>query len=204
MKKLVIATMVGLMALTTVALPVYAEEQVDTTTEATIEHGAGDQSTGGQSTSGESTGKQRKSKRSRKPEVAEPEGAIGKDAAKEKALTDAGLTSDQTGKVRSRVAALEDGTVIYKVKFTYDNQKYTYQINATTGEILDKSTKAVTESDSTQKTRPRRGHKGSRKSTAAETASAAGSDASQDAATTDSAAQDTAAIDSATTGPTIE
>ena len=163
MKKLVIAMMVGLMVLTTVALPVYADEQSDTTTEATVDQGTDNQGTSDQSASDQSTSKQHKSKRSRKPEVAEPEGAIGKDAAKEKALTDAGLTADQTGKVRSRVTALEDGTVIYKVKFTYDNQKYTYQINATTGEILDKSTKAVTESDSTQKARPRRDHKSSRK-----------------------------------------
>ena len=49
-----------------------------------------------------------------------------------------GLTTDQTGKVRSRVTTLEDGTVIYKVKFTFDGQKHTYQINATTGEIIDK------------------------------------------------------------------
>ncbi len=84
------------------------------------------------------------SHRQKKQEVAEPENAIGKDAAKEKALSDAGLTAEQTGKVRSRVSTLEDGTVIYKVRFTYDGQKYSYKINAVTGEIVDKSNEAVT------------------------------------------------------------
>ena len=86
-----------------------------------------------------------RSRRPKREKVAEPENAIGKDAAKEKALADAGLTSDQTGKVRSRVSKLEDGTVIYKVRFTYDGQKYSYRIDAVTGEILEKSNEAATE-----------------------------------------------------------
>ncbi len=37
----------------------------------------------------------------KREQVAEPEGAIGKDRAKELALADAGLSAEQTGKVRS-------------------------------------------------------------------------------------------------------
>ena len=124
MKRLVIATMVGLMTVTSAVLPAFAEEQTGSANE------TADQSATQEAEAG--------SKRAPKQEVAEPENAIGKDAAKEKALADAGLTSDQTGKVRSRVTTLEYGTVIYKVKFTFDGQKHTYQINATTGEIIDK------------------------------------------------------------------
>ena len=80
-----------------------------------------------------------------KQKAVEPENAIGKDAAKEKALADAGLTAEQAGKVKSRVSQLDDGTVVYKVRFTYDGQKYSYQINAVTGEVVDKSVQAVTE-----------------------------------------------------------
>ena len=75
----------------------------------------------------------------------EPENAVGKDAAKEKALSDAGVTAEQAGKVRARVSRLEDGTVIYKVRFTCDGQKYSYQIDALSGAIVDKSAEAVSE-----------------------------------------------------------
>ena len=97
------------------------------------------------------------SKSGRKLSVAEPENAIGKDAAKEKALADAGVTAEQAGKVKARVTQLDDGTVIYKVKFTYDGQKYSYQINATTGAIVSKSTEAATDSVSETRSKGRRG-----------------------------------------------
>ena len=77
--------------------------------------------------------------------VAEPENAIGKDAAKAKAFADAGVTAEQAGKVKTRVSQLDDGTVIYKVGFTCDGTRYSYQINAVTGTVIDKSTKTVTE-----------------------------------------------------------
>lgn len=86
-------------------------------------------------------------KRTKKEEVAEPENAIGKDAAKQKALDDAKVTADQAGKVRSRVSKLDDGTVIYKVRFSYNGMRYSYQIDATTGKVIDKSSKAVTEDE---------------------------------------------------------
>ena len=80
----------------------------------------------------------------KKEETAEPEGAIGKDRAKEIALADAGVSAEQTGKVRSRITET-DGTVIYKVRFTYDGQRYSYRIDAMSGEILDKTTSAAEE-----------------------------------------------------------
>ena len=88
--------------------------------------------------------------------VAAPEDAIGKDAAKAKALADAGVTAEQAGKVKSRVSELDDGTVIYKVHFTCDGQRYSYQINAVTGAVVDKSVKEVTED--TAETTEHRGH----------------------------------------------
>ena len=86
--------------------------------------------------------------------VTEPENAIGKNAAKAKALADAGVTEEQAGKVRARVSQLEDGTVVYKVRFVCDGQRWSYQIDATTGAVTDKSVKAETEDDAAE----RRGH----------------------------------------------
>lgn len=182
MRKIVIAMMVGLMALTSMALPVFADEQTDAASSDAEESSSQDATaTAADETAEQSTSETRqgKEKRAPKQEVAEPENAIGKDAAKEKALTDAGLTSAQTGKVRSRVTILEDGTVIYKVKFTYDNQKYSYKIDATTGEILDKSTKAVTEAATDGTAKTKHGHKGPRRSEVAEPENAIGKDAAK-------------------------
>lgn len=89
-------------------------------------------------------------------EVAEPEGAVGKDAAKTKALEDAGVTADKAGKVMAFVSQLEDGTVVYKVRFTCDSTRYSYTINALTCDIVDKNSSAVTEG-SGQKT-GKKGH----------------------------------------------
>ena len=106
----------------------------------------------------ESTGRQG-SKHGEKSSVAEPENAIGKDAAKEKTLVDAGVTAEQAGKVKARVSQTDDGTVIYKVRFTYDGQRYSYQINAITGEILDKSSEAAMERADRQDSRGRHGNR---------------------------------------------
>ena len=87
----------------------------------------------------------RHGRRGEKSSVVEPENAIGKDAAKEKALSDAGITAEQAGKVMARIARDDDGAVIYKVRFTYNGQCRHYQINAVTGVILDTSTEAAAE-----------------------------------------------------------
>ena len=86
--------------------------------------------------------------------TAEPENAIGKDAAETKALTEAGVTAEQAGKVKVHVSKLDDGTVVYKVRFTCDGTRYSYQINATTGAVIDKSAEAVTEESAAES----RGH----------------------------------------------
>ena len=74
--------------------------------------------------------------------TAEPEGVIGKDAAKEAALADAGAEAE--GHVRGRYTE-KDGTGIYKVTFKAGGQRYKYRIDAMTGEILEKSVTEITE-----------------------------------------------------------
>lgn len=83
----------------------------------------------------------------KKQEAAEPENAIGKDAAKETALADAGLSADQVETVRARVSE-SDGTIVYKVHFTYDGQRYSYRIDALSGEILDQKVTDASEETS--------------------------------------------------------
>lgn len=63
---------------------------------------------------------------------------IGEDAAKEAALTDAGLTeSDVTGfRVQLDV---DDGVTIYEVEFCQGGNEYDYDINAATGAVITKS-----------------------------------------------------------------
>ena len=74
--------------------------------------------------------------------TAEPEGVIGKDAAKEAALDDAGAQAE--GHVRGRYTE-KDGTGIYKVTFKAGGQRYKYRIDAMTGEILEKNVTEITE-----------------------------------------------------------
>ncbi len=89
--------------------------------------------------------KSNKKKKDKKQRIDEPENAIGKEASVEKALADAGVTAEQAGKVRSRVSQLDDGTIVYKVKFTCDGLKYSCLINAVSGEVVEKSSEAATE-----------------------------------------------------------
>ena len=73
-------------------------------------------------------------RRGRPEEAAEPENAIGKDAAKEAALAEAGLTAEQVEKLRARVSD-KDGTVVYRVSFRYNGQKYSFRVDPLTGEV---------------------------------------------------------------------
>ena len=73
---------------------------------------------------------------SKKEKTEAPENAIGKDAAKEAALKDAGLTAEQAGKVRSHLSKTEDGTVVYKVHFSANDKWYSYKIDALTGKVV--------------------------------------------------------------------
>jgi len=88
------------------------------------------------------TGTAKKKPGKKGSKTAEPEGVIGKDAAKEAALSDAGAEAE--GHVRGRYTE-KDGTGIYKVTFKSGGQRYKYRIDAMTGEILEKSVTEITE-----------------------------------------------------------
>lgn len=81
----------------------------------------------------------------------EPENAIGKDAAKEIALRDAGISAEDAGKARARLSEAEDGTILYRVRFTCNGETSHYRIDAISGEIIEKSTEAASEKTSETK-----------------------------------------------------
>ena len=100
-------------------------------------------------------------RRGGKDKVAEPENAIGKDKAQAAALADAGVTAEQVGNnVRVHTAKLADGTVVYTVRFLYNGQLYSYQINATTGAVVDKTAEAATSDNLGRGGRKGRGGRG--------------------------------------------
>lgn len=76
-------------------------------------------------------------KHGHKARVAEPENALGKEAAREAALADAGLSAEEAGKVKVRLVKLEDGAVAYRVSFTVGEQWRCCKLDAVTGEILE-------------------------------------------------------------------
>ena len=88
----------------------------------------------------DSTEKSCRARHGRKSKPAEPENAVGKDVAKERALTDAGVSAEEAGRVKARVVEPEDGTVVYRVSFSSGELWYCYKIEAVTGEILNKTT----------------------------------------------------------------
>lgn len=92
-----------------------------------------------------STENNQKRGQAKKEKVAEPENAIGKDKAKAVALKEAGITEDKAEKIKTRVTKLDDGTVVYKVSFTYGDKYYSIKINALTGAVAEKKVQSAEE-----------------------------------------------------------
>lgn len=61
---------------------------------------------------------------------------IGADAAKEAALSHAGLTASQVTKLKAEYD-YDDGAAVYEVEFKYQGYEYEYKINAATGAVLE-------------------------------------------------------------------
>lgn len=67
---------------------------------------------------------------------------IGKDAAKRAALADAGLSASEVTFIKS-AQDTDDGTVVYGIEFYTDTHEYDYEINAVSGEIVEKDKEAL-------------------------------------------------------------
>ena len=66
------------------------------------------------------------------------------------------MTAEQAGKVKARYSE-QDGTPVYRVRFTLEDTSYSYQIDAETGAVLERETGSAAEGHS----RGRRGGRGS-------------------------------------------
>ncbi|MCD7944140.1 MAG: PepSY domain-containing protein, partial [Clostridia bacterium] len=73
---------------------------------------------------------------------------IGVDAATAIALADAGVSESDTTFTKARQDT-DDGIVVYDIEFYTTGYEYEYEINATTGVIIDKSVEALATSGST-------------------------------------------------------
>ncbi len=80
-----------------------------------------------------------KPERTAKP-TADTSAFIGEEAAQAAAIADAGLEADAVTVKRVKLDK-EDGVYVYEVEFTTDTAKYEYEINAETGEIVNKEMK---------------------------------------------------------------
>ncbi len=67
---------------------------------------------------------------------------IGEAAAQEIALADAALAEDVTVNVLQNRQETDDGLRLYKLVFEADNARYEYEIDAVSGEILEKDVSA--------------------------------------------------------------
>lgn len=64
---------------------------------------------------------------------------ISEEKAKEIALKDANLTKDKVSFIKCQLET-DNGVQVYDIDFSYNNQEYNYEINADTGEIIEKGT----------------------------------------------------------------
>ena len=69
-----------------------------------------------------------------------PDGAIGKDAAKEAALEEAGLTAEDVGHIHARYSETAGG---YKVRFKTETVKYKITVDVMTGAILESTAEEI-------------------------------------------------------------
>ena len=149
----------AVLAIAAMSIAAFAETAADSQTEATVEGSTDNPS---ETTAEENTAKSEHRGRgssTNKGKMAEPENAIGKQAARDAALADAGIIADQAGKVKARISKLEDGTVIYKVSFTSGDLWYSYRIDAVTGAILEKTAENAVEHEAAKAERGERGSK---------------------------------------------
>ena len=82
------------------------------------------------------------------------QGSISLDAAKEKAISDAGVDRNSVKFTKAKLDN-DDGVAVYEIEFTADGKEYEYDINAETGAIIDKDVetlkKVPTASETTKK-----------------------------------------------------
>ena len=83
-------------------------------------------------------------------DLEEPENAIGKDAAVARALAEAGISTDQAGDITVHVTGNSDGSIVYRVHFTANGQRYSVKVNAVSGEILCSDVRSTSDSDRIQ------------------------------------------------------
>lgn len=75
---------------------------------------------------------------------------IGKEAALEAALTDAGVNESETTRLRVS-SEMDDGRKVYEVQFDVEGTEYDYEISGTDGEILSVDTERISGSAGTEK-----------------------------------------------------
>ena len=93
-------------------------------------------------------------------DLEEPENAIGKDAAIARALAEAGISAGQAGDITVHVTGSSDGSILYRVHFTANGQRYSVKVNAVSGEILCSDVRSTSDSDRVQGRNRRGGGQG--------------------------------------------
>lgn len=75
---------------------------------------------------------------------------IDLDAAKEKAVKDAGFEINSVKFIKAKLDR-DDGKAVYEIEFTADGKEYEYDINASTGSIIDKDVENIKKAPATSK-----------------------------------------------------
>lgn len=95
------------------------------------------------------TGAVRKKKQEavdRLPGVSDAAQLIGLEAAKNKALADAGVSAENATFIKAKLDH-DDGAPVYELEFITVNAEYEYKIHAATGAVLEKESEAIKNAD---------------------------------------------------------
>ena len=81
-----------------------------------------------------------------KPDIPADEQLIGLEEAKNKALTDAGVSAGNATFIKAKLEH-DDGAPVYELEFLTVNAEYEYKIHAATGAVLEKESEAIKNAD---------------------------------------------------------
>ena len=146
--------LIAALAITAMSIAAFAETTADSQPEVTAEDNGDSQTEASTEDNSSRSAHGGRSNNTRKGKATEPADAVGKQAAREAALNDAGISADEAVKVKTRISRLEDGNVVYKISFTSGDWWYSYTIDAATGEILDKTAQNAAEHESEKAKKP--------------------------------------------------
>ena len=115
--------LIAALAIAAMGIAAFAETTADSQPEVTAEDNGDSQTEASTEDNSSRSAHGGRSNNARKGKSLEPTDAVGKQAARDTALNDAGISADEAVKVKTRISRLEDGNVVYTARWIPEGQK---------------------------------------------------------------------------------